>query len=75
MPTMFLNSENNVSKLESEKLIVFEDIAKELQQIDKKLVDYIIILYHNSRIDKATDVVAIKNGNIKNQLKRQGLQV
>ena len=69
--TIFLNYQNKATKNEIGKLVFFNEITDEIQKAFNHGIDYFIILYDGYGYGQFSDVVAIHNGKIDNQLKRQ----
>ena len=74
-PEIILNGEYVQRASKDGELIFVEEIAEILSSISKDKVDYIIMLFYGEEFQQATDVVAIRSGNVVKHLKNQKREV
>ena len=75
-PQMFLNEKGRTSVKNDGLMPMLDNFVARLEAIDKKLVDYIILYMSNStQKEKKSEVIAVKTGNVREHLRRQGITV
>ena len=76
--TLFLNDQGVTSQVHGLIMPIFKEFVAELQKIDKKLINY-IILYNESPIipllPQKPTVIAIRTGNVEKHLKAQNITI
>lgn len=73
-PDLFLNQGERVTVVKNGLLPICEEVVLELEKIDKRLVNY-VILYSSNILEDAEDVIALQTGNIREQLRDQKITV
>lgn len=75
-PQMFLNEKGSTSVKNDGLMPMLDNFVARLEAIDKKLVDYIILYMVNAtQKEKKPEVIAVKTGNVREHLRRQGITV
>lgn len=72
---LFLNNDGRVVQNPVGRIVIFKEIAKLLSSIDSKTVNYIVLLFDGSGFERNTDVIALRTGNIHEQLRDKGISV
>ena len=75
-PQLFLNDKNRTHVKNDGILPMLDSFVMQLEAIDKRKVDYIILYISNSiREVPHPTVIAVRTGNVRKHLKRQGITV
>ena len=73
---MFLNEKGRTSVKNDGLMPMLDNFVARLEAIDKKLVDYIIpYMVNATQKEKEPEVIAVKTGNVREHLRRQGITV
>lgn len=73
---LFLNDNKGTRRNTTGAMPIFSDIARLLENIDKRQVDYIVLsLYSYKTMDGPTKIIALRTGNIYKQLRKTNTKI
>lgn len=71
----FLNNGKTVIRRHNNIYPVLDWMVDELEKIDSKIIDYIVLYFKHSINDSIEDVIAIETQDIRNSLRKQGIVI